>query len=111
MLKNFLLLTAFSTFVVIVIVALDVFHKYQVSSLKENTKRRVVSISPNFDTDTMESLRNRKPIIVGLEGKSAVVSEDSSSGTTPTPSPTSTLSPTPTTILLQQPTASESASQ
>lgn len=86
MLKNFLYLTAFSTFVVIVIVALDVYHKYQVSSLKENTKRRVVSISPNFDDKTLESLKNRVPITVSLEGKSTVVSVDSKSAQlTPTP--------------------------
>ena len=86
MLKNFLYLTAFSTFVVIVIVALDVYHKYQVSSLKENTKRRVISISPNFDEKTLESLKSRVPINVTLEGKSTVVSVDSKSGDlTPTP--------------------------
>ena len=86
MLKNFLYLTAFSTFVVIVIVALDVYHKYQVSSLKENTKRRVISISPNFDEKTLESLKSRVPINVTLEGKSTVVSVDSKSGVlTPTP--------------------------
>lgn len=113
MLKNFLLLTAFSTFVVIVIVSLDVFHKYQISSLKENTQRRVVSISPNFDTETIEGLRERVPISATIEGKSGIISEDTSTGAkvTPTPSPTTLPSIIPTSSLQQQPTASGAASQ
>ena len=107
MLKNFLLLTAFSTFVVIVIVGLDVFHKYQVSTLKENTQKRVLPISPNFDNDTLEGLKKRIPISVSLEGKSSVVSEDTSSGGTPTPTPSSALTPTGS-LLQQQVTASGS---
>lgn len=103
MLKNFLLLTAFSTFVVIVIIALDVYHKIQVSSLPENTKKRIIPIPSNFDTQTLESLKTRKPISGNIEGKSAVVSEDTKNPTSPTPIPTVTIT------ILQQVTSSDSA--
>lgn len=103
MLKNILLLTAFSTFAVIVIVAFDVYHKIQISSLPENTKKRVIPIAPNFDTKTLDSLKSRVPIVVSIEGKSQVVSEDTKTATL-TPSPTIT----PTLSLTQQSVATTS---
>lgn len=110
MLKNLLLLTAFSTFAVIVIIAFDVYHKIQVSSLSENTKVRVVPIPSNFDIKTIGSLKKRTPISVSLIDKSSVVSEDSkspASNPSPTPEEGSLVAPT---IAVSQQSSSVSAS-
>lgn len=82
MLKNLILLTGFSTFVVIVIVSLNVYHNYSLSSLPGTTQTHVTSISPNFDKKTLETLEKRTPISVSLDEKSKVVSEDSKSTST-----------------------------
>ena len=90
MLKNLLLLAGFSTFVVFVIIGLNVFHDHEVSSLPASTQIHVNSITPNFDTKTLDQLKKRTPISVSLLEKSAVVSEDSKQTTilpTPTKSP------------------------
>lgn len=84
MLKNLILLTGFSTFVVIVIVSLNIYHNHSLSSLPGTTQKHVTPISPNFDKKTLETLEKRSPISVDLDEKSKVTSEDSPSATTPT---------------------------
>lgn len=87
MLKNLLLLAGFSTFVVIVIIGLQVFHDHEVSSLPSSTQTHVTAITPNFDIKTLNDLKKRSAASVSLQEKSAVVSEDSKQTTTlPTPS-------------------------
>ena len=87
MLKNLLLLAGFSTFVVIVIVGLNVFHDHEVSSLPSSPQIHITAITPNFDVKTLNNLKKRSAISVSLQEKSAVVSEDSKQTTTlPTPS-------------------------
>jgi hypothetical protein len=84
MLKNLLLLSGFSTFAVIAIVAFNIYHNYTLSSLPEVTQTRALSIPSTFDSQTIESLRSRKPIQVDLQEKTGVISEDSkNSSTTP----------------------------
>lgn len=87
MLKNLLLLAGFSTFVVIVLVGLDVYLKSQESTLPKTTQQHLTPINPNFDKETLEKLKGRDQIIVNLEESSAVTSEDSQS-TTRSSSPT-----------------------
>ena len=94
MLKNLLLLSGFSTFVVIVIVGLNVYHGSVTSKVPSITKVRVVTIPNNFDIKTIDELKKRTPVIVSLKGKSGIVSEDTkkaSGSATPiriTPAPT-----------------------
>lgn len=76
MLKNLLLLSAFSTFVVIVIIALNLFHSYTLSNLSPRTQNRIIPITPTFDKKTLEELKQRKEIDVNLLDRSHVVSED-----------------------------------
>ena len=90
MLKNLLLLTGFSTFVVVVIIGLNIYHDHELSSLPSSTQIHVTAITPNFDTKTLDALKKRSSIDVSLQEKSAVVSEDSKQTTT---------LPTPTTII------------
>lgn len=95
MLKNLLLLTGFSTFVVIVIVGLNVYHNFTLSSLPKTTQQKIIPIEPNFDKKTLESLKKREQIRVSINEKSSVVSDDSKqTGTTVSVSPTITISPT-----------------
>ena len=86
MLKNLILLSGFSTFVVIVIVGLGIYHDYNKSSLMSNTQVHVIAITPGFDKKTLTSLRKRIPVAVNLQEKSSVVSEDSKKTASLTPS-------------------------
>lgn len=85
MLKNLLLLAGFSTFVVIVIIGLNIFHDHEVSSLPSATQIHVTAITPNFDIKTLDGLKKRSAVSVSLQEKSSVVSEDSKQTTLPTP--------------------------
>lgn len=93
MLKNLLLLTGFSTFVVIIIVGLDVYHKYTLSTLPPKTQKNIVPIESKFDKTTIDSLKKRTPVPVNLQERSSVTSEDSEETTSsPTPGVSPTLS-------------------
>lgn len=87
MLKNLLFLAGFSTFVVIVLIGLDIFHAYTVSKIPKQTQTHVIPIDPSFDKKTIENLKKRAPISSNLTEKSSVISEDTqdTSNTTPTP--------------------------
>lgn len=91
MLKNLLLLSAFSTFAVIIIIGFNVYHNYTLSSLPNLTKKRVVSIPASFDKETLDELKIRTPIVVDLFEKTKVISEDSQ-GLSSTPTPTDIVS-------------------
>lgn len=84
MLKNLLLLSAFSTFAVIVIVALNIYHGYTLSSLPIVTQQRVVSIPSSFDKQTIAELKKRTSIPVDLIERTKVISEDSKDTSAPT---------------------------
>ncbi len=91
MLKNLVLLSGFSTFAVVIIIALTVWHNYQLSSISQTTQAHVVPIPASFDKKTLNDLKKRKTIDVVIGGKSEIVSSDSqdaSATTTITPSPT-----------------------
>ncbi len=102
MLKNLILLTGFSTFAVIVIIAFNIYHNFTLSSLPTVTQQRVVAIPATFDKKTIEELRKRTSIPVNLSEKTGIISEDSKS--------TSSLSPTPTPTTTSIQEASGSAS-
>lgn len=95
MIKNLLFLAGFSTFVVIVIVGLDIYHKSKISSLQPSTQRRVIPITPTFDKEALENLKQREPIAVDLSEGSTVISEDSKNAVPGqlTPVPTQASSP------------------
>lgn len=81
MLKNLLLLSGFSTFVVIVLVGLNVYHSLVTSKVSSITQIRIVPIPSAFDSKTIDELKKRTPMIVSLREKSAVVSEDTKKAT------------------------------
>lgn len=77
MLKNLLLLAGFSTFVVVVIIGLNLFHESQLNSLPKTTQKRIKEIPAKFDTDTLNDLKGRLTIPSDITEDSAVLSEDS----------------------------------
>lgn len=77
MLKNLLLLSGFSTFAVVIIIGLNIYHGFELSSLPSTTQAHVVPIPSTFDKKTLNELKKRVPINVNLQEKSSVVSEDS----------------------------------
>lgn len=93
MLKNLLLLSGFSTFAVIIIISLNIYHNYSLSSLPQSTQTHVVPIPATFDKKTLSELKKRKPINVVIQGKSEIVSDDSKSTVSNT-----TLTPTPSIV-------------
>lgn len=76
MLKNLLLLSGFSTFVVIVLVGFNVYHSSITSVVPATTQIHVEPIPATFDTKTIDELKKRTPVIVSLKEKSGIVSED-----------------------------------
>lgn len=109
MLKNLLFLAGFSTFVVIMVVGLDIYHKSNTSSLQPSTQKRIVPITPTFDKETIENLKQREPITVDLNDKSKVISEDSKNTAAPNQV---TIEPTqaPTSIASQSALPNDSSS-
>ena len=87
MLKNFLILSGFSTFVVAVYIGLNIFLSSKDSTLPIKTQTQINTIPSTFDTKTLNSLKKRVPISVDLQEKSNVLS-DSKTKTLTTPSPT-----------------------
>lgn len=98
MLKNLLLLSGFSTFAVIMIVGLNIYHNYSLSSLPNTTQIHVVPITPTFDKKTLDNLKKRTTVESTIEGQSGIISEDSKSTiASPTQSvPVASISATPT---------------
>lgn len=94
MLKNLLLLSGFSAFVVAVIIGLNIYHDNSTTSLPLSTQTHVTAISPDFDKKSIDNLKKRVPIETSLTEKSNIVSEDSkttSSEITPTPTQSATV--------------------
>jgi hypothetical protein len=79
MLKNLIYLSGFSLFVVIVIIALNIYHNSTISTLPAITQTRIIQITPTFDKTTIDNLKKRKQINVDLNEKSTITSVDSKS--------------------------------
>lgn len=77
MLKNLLLLSLFSAFVVVVLIGLEIYHNFQTSSLTSRTQTRVIPIPPTFDKETLEELKTRQAVQVNLSEKTNIISEES----------------------------------
>ena len=97
MLKNLFLLSGFSTFVVIVIIGLNVYHNSITSTVPSTTQIHVVPIPASFDSKTVDDLKKRTPIIVSLKEKSGIVSEDTKKASESANIPI-TITPAPTIV-------------
>lgn len=87
MLKNLILLTGFSTFVVFLMIALNIYHGRQLSSVPQTTQTHSAPITPAFDKKTIDSLKKRIPVDANLQEKTQVVTEDSAQGSVVKTSP------------------------
>ena len=96
--KNDILIILVPTFIfVIVWIGFSIYHSIMTSTISEAVNIQISPINPNFDTKTIESLKNRQNVLPIYEADVKVK--------TPTPSP----SPTPE--ISQIPIATQSAQQ
>jgi len=97
MFKNLILLSGFSTFVVIAIIALNIYHARTDSTLSPLTKERSTPIDATFDQQTLQELRSRNAVPVDLTSRSGVITQDELDATqgATIARPTVTVTPTP----------------
>lgn len=100
MLKNLLLLTGFSTFAVVVIVGLNIYHTRVTSTTPPATRAKIISIDPSFDSKTINELKKRSTISENLTDKPTILLSDSLDTASSSP----TIAPTPTAV---QPTTAQ----
>jgi hypothetical protein len=98
MLKNLAYLAAFTTFVVLVWIALTIYNIFNASTINSNVTEQIIPISPNFNTQTIDGLRSRIQIRVDL-GQDIATQSAQPTPTISLPTPTQSQSitlPTPT---------------
>jgi hypothetical protein len=64
--KNIILFSAVTFFMVIVWIGFSIYHNQTSSTVAPNVASQMNPITPRFDTQVIESLRNRKQVIVSL---------------------------------------------
>ena len=103
----FLVVSAF--LIVFSWITFNIYHNYTTSTIPETLGVEIAPINPNFDTQTIERLKNRKKIDPLFEiPQSALIQEPSPSIASPSPLPVQvTVSPTPN---LNSPTLSPTQS-
>lgn len=74
MLKNLILLFAFSTFVMIVWVSMSIYHSSVATRITPANQIKIEPIEPLFDTKTLEQLSSREKIDADLNKKTSAVS-------------------------------------
>lgn len=81
MFKNMLYLSIFAMFVVVTLIASNVYHNLVQSKVAEDTTIKTTSISPVFDLETLEDLKLRKKIFVDLKEKTELSKQTTTSST------------------------------
>ena len=76
MYKNIILLAALITIAVVVLIVFNVYHSYTTSTISPDTSLHIVPITPRFDTNTIESLKRRKKIVVDFQEQPATESSN-----------------------------------
>lgn len=66
MLKNLLLLGIFTLFTVSALIIFNLYHSSTTTKIADITSKRIVPISPKFDTETLNRLKSREFINVDL---------------------------------------------
>lgn len=105
MLKNLVYLSIFTTFVVLVWVALSIYNSINSSTITRVESTQIIPINPTFNTAVITSLQNRIQVPVDLS--SQLTSTQSASGIV-NGAPVETISLpslTPTPTLVSSPTA------
>jgi len=92
MIKNLLILSGFTAFVVFLWIGLTVFHNSVDTQIPATTQSRIIPITPNFDITTLDSLKKREVIQTNLATEAQLLNDSatkSSSIVTPFSVPTS----------------------
>ncbi len=76
MLKNLILLFAFSSFVTFVWIGTSVYHNTITSKISQSNQIRIEPIDPSFDMETLQSLTSREEVTVNLSDQLTIISED-----------------------------------
>lgn len=66
MLINLILLFGFSTFVTVVWIGTTLFHNSVTSKISQSNKIKIEPIEPNFDIQTLDSLKGRQSMTINL---------------------------------------------
>lgn len=88
MLKNLILFSGFTLFVVATWIGLGIYHNTTTSTVSQTTNLRVLPITPSFDKDTIDELKERKEIIVNLREGAIIPSDILDLQSTPSAIPT-----------------------
>lgn len=91
MIKNLLILSGFTAFVVFLWIGLTVFHNSVDTQIPVTTQSRIVPITPSFDTTTLDSLKKREVVQTNLASEAQLLNDSatkSSSIVTPFSVPT-----------------------
>lgn len=101
MLKNLLYFAIFSTFLVLVVVGLNVYHNFTTSTVANDTSIKIVPITPSFDIKTIKMLESRLSIPVNLSEQVSFPTSAPAFPDTLSPTPRITAAPTPVTTQSQ----------
>lgn len=92
MLKNLLYFAIFSTFLVLVVIGLNIYHNFTTSTVSSDASIQIIPITPSFDVKTIKMLKSRTGIPVNLQEQvsfpTGVPALPNAGATKPNPSPT-----------------------
>lgn len=77
MLKNLLLLSAFTTFVVAVWIGLTIKHNLTDTTISKPTQSHIIPITPGFDIKTISELKKRDTINASLANQTEILAKNS----------------------------------
>lgn len=87
--KNDILILLIPTmFVVILWIVFSIYHNYVTSTIPENLNTQILSISPDFDVKTIESLKERNVIVPIYQLNASKTETNTQNAPSPTPSST-----------------------
>lgn len=76
MLKNFVYLTIFTTFIVIVWIGVTIYHNISTTTISEVAQIQIAPINPTFNKATIANLKKRKQIEADLSRSITVVTDE-----------------------------------
>ena len=75
MIKNLLILSGFTAFVVFLWIGLTVFHNSVDTQIPTTTQKRIIPITPAFDIKTLDALKKREIIKTNLTSQPQLLND------------------------------------
>ena len=75
MIKNLLILSGFSAFVVFLWIGLTLYHNSVDTTIPASTQQKVIPITPTFDKETLEALKKREAIQSNLGNQAQILND------------------------------------